>query len=69
MSYDPLFLSFKIGFIATFVSAILGTALAALLSNKRVPGREVLDVLITAPMVLPPTVLGYYVLVLSLIHI
>lgn len=63
MSYDPLFLSFKIGFIATFVSAILGTALAALLSNKRVPGREVLDVLITAPMVLPPTVLGYYVLV------
>lgn len=63
MSYDPLFLSFKIAFIATFVSAILGTALAALLSNKRVPGREVLDVLITAPMVLPPTVLGYYVLV------
>jgi len=63
VSYDPLFLSFKIGFIATFVSAILGTALAALLSNKRVPGREVLDVLITAPMVLPPTVLGYYVLV------
>jgi len=63
VSYDPLFLSFKIAFIATFVSAILGTALAALLSNKRVPGREVLDVLITAPMVLPPTVLGYYVLV------
>jgi molybdate transport system permease protein len=40
-----------------------GIALAALLANKRVPGRNLIDVLVTAPMVLPPTVLGYYVLV------
>jgi molybdate transport system permease protein len=45
------------------ISAVLGTALAAMLASKRVPGRDLLDVLITAPMVLPPTVLGYYVLV------
>jgi len=36
---------------------------AWLLASKRFPGRELLDVIITTPMVLPPTVLGYYVLV------
>jgi molybdate transport system permease protein len=63
VSYAPLLLSFKVAIIATLISAVLGTALAAMLASKRVPGRDFLDVLITAPMVLPPTVLGYYVLV------
>ena len=60
----PLFLSLKVATIATVLSAIAGIWLAALLSNKNVVGRNVLDVFITAPMVLPPTVLGYYLLVL-----
>ncbi len=63
MSYEPLLLSFKVAIIATLISAVLGTSLAAMLASKRVPFRDLLDVLITAPMVLPPTVLGYYVLV------
>jgi molybdate transport system permease protein len=37
---------------------------AALLANYRFIGRDLLDVIFTAPMVMPPTVLGYYVLVL-----
>ncbi len=41
----------------------MGTALGALLASPRVWGRDIIDVLVTAPMVLPPTVLGYYVLV------
>jgi molybdate transport system permease protein len=60
----PLFLSLKVATIATVLSAIAGIWLAALLSNKNFVGRNVLDVFITAPMVLPPTVLGYYLLVL-----
>ncbi len=63
MDLEPLVLSFKIAVIATIIAGLLGTALAALLANKRLPGRDFFDVLITAPMVLPPTVLGYYVLV------
>ena len=63
MELYPLALSFQIALTATLVSAILGIALAALLANTRFPGRDVLDVLVTAPMVLPPTVLGYYLLV------
>jgi molybdate transport system permease protein len=49
--------------IATAISGLLGTLLGALLANKRLPLRDLIDVLVTAPMVLPPTVLGYYVLV------
>jgi molybdate transport system permease protein len=59
----PLFLSFKVAAFATVLSAIGGIGIGALLSNRRFVGRNVLDVLITAPMVLPPTVLGYYVLI------
>lgn len=60
----PLFLSFKVATIATILSGVVGMGIAALLSNKNFVGRNVLDVFITAPMVLPPTVLGYYLLVL-----
>lgn len=63
MTWQPLALSLQVASVATLLSAVLGLALGALLSNRRVPGRDLFDVLITTPMVLPPTVLGYYVLV------
>ncbi len=63
MSWQPLALSLQVALSATLVSSVLGIALGALLANRRVPGRDLLDVLITTPMVLPPTVLGYYVLI------
>ncbi len=62
MEWGPLVLSFKIAAIATVIAAVIGVALATLLT-RRFPGRDLLDVLLTTPMVLPPTVLGYYVLV------
>ncbi len=63
MEWSPLLLSFEVAAAATALAAVLGVALAALLAGGRFPGRDLLDVLLTAPMVLPPTVLGYYVLV------
>lgn len=63
MSWQPLALSLEVALCATLISSIAGIALGALLANRRVPGRDLLDVLITTPMVLPPTVLGYYVLI------
>jgi molybdate transport system permease protein len=60
----PLLLSFEVATLATILAALVGIGVAALLANFRFPGRDVLDVLFTAPMVMPPTVLGYYVLVL-----
>ncbi len=63
MAWSPLLLSFQVAIAATIIAAILGVALAAWLANGRFPGRDLVDVLLTAPMVLPPTVLGYYLLV------
>jgi len=59
----PLLLSLQIATLATIVSAIVGVGLATLLANVRFPGRDLVDVAVTAPIVLPPTVLGYYLLV------
>jgi molybdate transport system permease protein len=59
----PLLLSFQIATLATLVAAVLGIGLATLLANTRFPGRDLVDVIATAPIVLPPTVLGYYLLV------
>jgi molybdate transport system permease protein len=63
MDLEPLVLSLGIATAALVIAGVTGVALAALLAKERLPGRDVLDALVTAPMVLPPTVLGYYVLV------
>ena len=63
MNFAPLVLSFEVALAATALAALFGIGLGALLSGRRFVGRDVIDTLVTAPMVLPPTVLGYYVLV------
>lgn len=63
MDLAPLLLSLRVATLAIAIATVVGVALGALLASRRFPGRDVLDVLLTAPMVLPPTVLGYYVLV------
>jgi molybdate transport system permease protein len=59
----PLVLSFGVATLATLIAAVLGVGFAAWLARARFWGRDLVDVLVTAPMVLPPTVLGYYLLV------
>lgn len=63
MDPTPILLSLEIAGLATVVAGATGIALATALCARRFPGRDVLDVLATAPLVLPPTVLGYYLLV------
>ena len=63
MNWAPLLLSFQVAAIATIVATVVGVALATLLASWRFRGRDLIDVVVTTPMVLPPTVLGYYVLV------
>ncbi len=63
MELGPLFLSFQIAAIAMVLAALIGITVAAILANFRFPGRDLIDVIFTAPIVMPPTVLGYYVLV------
>ncbi|MDQ6677572.1 MAG: molybdate ABC transporter permease subunit [Acidobacteriota bacterium] len=63
IDWSPLTLSLRVAFLATAISFVLGLALAYLLANRSFRGRELLDAAITLPLVLPPTVLGYYLLV------
>ncbi len=60
---SPLALSFVVATLSTLLAAVLGLAIATLFATRRFPGRALLDVLFTVPMVMPPTVLGYYLLV------
>src|SRR5579872_3128775 len=66
MSIDwfPLWLSLRVATLATVFAMALGLWLAYLLANRNFRGKEVLDAALTLPLVLPPTVLGYYLLVL-----
>src|ERR687884_143938 len=64
IDWFPIKLSFAVASAATLIALVVGSMLAWLLARKRFPGRDLLDALITLPLVLPPTVLGYYLLVL-----
>jgi len=50
--------------VATAVTLLIGLPLAWLLSHRRFPGRDVLEAVVVLPLILPPTVLGYYLLLL-----
>lgn len=61
---EPLLLSLRVSLVATLVAGLFGVALAGLLTQRRFRGAELIDAVLNAPLVLPPTVLGYYLLVL-----
>ena len=64
IDWFPLWLSLRVAALATFFVLTAGTFVAYLLSHKSFRGKNLVDSLITIPLVLPPTVLGYYLLVL-----
>jgi molybdate transport system permease protein len=63
IDWFPLWLSLEVAAAATVISLVLGIWLAWLLANHDFTGKDVLDALTTLPLALPPTVLGYYLLV------
>ncbi len=65
MSIDwfPLWLSLRVAALATLFSLVIGISVAYFLANRNFPGKEVVDAIATLPLVLPPTVLGYFLLV------
>ncbi len=60
----PLFLSLRVALTATLFTIIIGLPIAFFLSRSKSKFSDLLDTIITLPVVLPPTVLGYYLLVL-----
>jgi molybdate transport system permease protein len=64
IDWFPLWLSLRVAVLSTALAFAGGLWLAYLLANREFRGKDVLDAAITLPLVLPPTVLGYYLLVL-----
>jgi molybdate transport system permease protein len=63
-AWVALALTLKVAGWATVITMVLGVAVGYALSRWHFVGRDVLDAVLTLPMVLPPTVLGYYLLVM-----
>ena len=62
MIWQTLKLSLLVVSIATIVIGIAGTLLGFLLAKREFRGKDILDAILTLPMVLPPTVTGYYLI-------
>ena len=59
----PLWLTLKVAVLATALAGLVGIALGWWMAQRRFPGHALADAVLMLPMVLPPTVLGYYLIV------
>ena len=64
MDFFPIALSLQVSACATALAIAIGVPLAWLLARRRFPGRDLLEAVVVLPLILPPTVLGYYLLVI-----
>ena len=64
MIRSALFLSLWVTLASTLIVAVIGTISGYLISRRRFPGRGLLEAVLNLPLVLPPTVTGYYLIVL-----
>jgi len=58
------YLSIKVATIATFFVAIFGLLFSYFLATRKFKGKEIIEVILTLPLVMPPTVTGYYLIIL-----
>ncbi|MDY3668966.1 MAG: molybdate ABC transporter permease subunit [Campylobacter sp.] len=63
MDFSPFYLSFKLAFISTLILLVFCVPLAYFLSRVNFKGKSVIEAIISLPLVLPPSVLGFYILV------
>ena len=64
MNWQPLLLSLQVTAVATVLMVVCGLPLALLLARRRFRGAALVETLVSLPLVLPPTVVGYYLLLL-----
>ncbi|MDK2970965.1 MAG: molybdate transport system permease protein [Candidatus Sumerlaeota bacterium] len=64
LDWRPVWISLRVGIVATLAALLLGASIGYSLSNWRFPGGRVFEAVVLLPLVLPPTVMGYYLLVL-----
>ena len=64
MNWAPLWLSLQVAVISTILSGLIALIIAAITPRQSSIFKDLLESIIAIPLVLPPTVLGYYLLVL-----
>jgi molybdate transport system permease protein len=64
MDWTALFLSLKLALVATTILMLLTAPLACLMAYSRLPGKAFLEAFINLPLAMPPTVVGFYLLIL-----
>jgi molybdate transport system permease protein len=64
MDWTALFLSLKLALVATTILMIVTAPLACLMAYSRIPGKAFLEAFINLPLAMPPTVVGFYLLIM-----
>jgi molybdate transport system permease protein len=62
MNWSALMLSLQVTLVATIILFVIGLALGVFLARFRVPGQIIIEIIIFLPLVLPPSVIGYILL-------
>jgi molybdate transport system permease protein len=60
--WEPVWLSLRVAAFATMLVLVIGTALGWLLAHRKFSGKHALETVIYMPLVLPPTVVGFILL-------
>src|SRR5947209_1825337 len=63
--WSPLLLSLRVAACATLLSSAVGIPLALWMASRRFVGKSLVESLVLLPLVLPPTVVGYFILMLT----
>ena len=58
----PFWMTLRVASIATVIATVLGIAIAYLLAKTKFRGRALVEAIVTLPIVIPPTVMGYFLL-------
>ena len=64
MDSFPILLSLRVALLATLLTVVIGVPIAWLMARRIFPGRDLISAALLTPLVLPPTVLGYYLLMM-----
>lgn len=64
MDFSPLWISLKTAFLATIITSIIGIFISYKMANYKGRGRGLIDGVFTLPLILPPTVIGFFLLII-----
>lgn len=60
--FEPIVLSIKVAILATIIAFIFGMLFAYLMTKKNISGKSIWETLLTLPLILPPSIVGYLLL-------